>query len=156
MIVYTISFTEKGDLLNKKFTDIFQNYSVYCSFKGQIKNGLKEWTKNAFSQADIIIFIGATGIVTRAIAPFITKKDVDPAVIVCDELANFVIPILSDTIVSHSGSVVPSYFTLINDVHPENASFPIDVTLFGIVTFINVLQSSNAFYSIDITLEGTT
>lgn len=56
---------------------------------------LQEWCKNAFSHARLLIFVGATGIAVRTIAPFLKDKFTDPAVLVVDEKADYVIPILS-------------------------------------------------------------
>lgn len=56
---------------------------------------LQEWCKNAFLHARLLIFVGATGIAVRTIAPFLKDKFTDPAVLVVDEKADYVIPILS-------------------------------------------------------------
>lgn len=48
-----------------------------------------------FREADALIFVGACGIAVRGIAPHIRDKTTDPAVVSVDELARFVIPLLS-------------------------------------------------------------
>ncbi len=75
------------------------------------------------------IFICATGIAVRCIAPHIKHKSLDPAVIVCDELGQFAIPILSghwgggnalaekiSRILSHRCNTIP-VITTATDVH---------------------------------------
>ena len=51
--------------------------------------------REMFSQKDALIFVGACGIAVREIAPYVRDKKTDPAVIVIDERANFIIPLLS-------------------------------------------------------------
>ena len=48
-----------------------------------------------FDWADAMIFVGASGIATREIAPHVKDKKSDPAVIVIDERGKYVIPVLS-------------------------------------------------------------
>lgn len=106
MNISLISFTRKGGLLNKKLNNILINIGHKCESYSidkyakeldilSINNSLKDWTKNNFEEKEAIIFISATGIAVRSIAPFIKSKDLDPAVIVIDEGGKFVIPILS-------------------------------------------------------------
>lgn len=51
--------------------------------------------EEAFNNSDALIFVGATGIAVRKIAPYVKDKTTDPAVICVDELAQNVIPVLS-------------------------------------------------------------
>ena len=56
---------------------------------------LSIWTKEAFEGHIPLVFICATGIAVRTIAPYVTNKLSDSPVIVIDELGKNVIPILS-------------------------------------------------------------
>ena len=53
------------------------------------------WAGEKFSDSDALIFIGATGIAVRSIAPYAASKKSDPAVLVVDECGKFVISLLS-------------------------------------------------------------
>ena len=66
-----------------------------------------------FSWADAIIFVGSCGIAVRQIAPYVKEKQSDPAVVVIDELATFVIPLLS----GHIGGANDLARNLANHLH---------------------------------------
>ena len=51
--------------------------------------------QTAFQQGEHLVFICATGIVMRTLAPVMQDKHQDPPVLVLDELGKFVIPLLS-------------------------------------------------------------
>ena len=48
-----------------------------------------------FDTAELIVFISATGIAVRKIAPYLKSKTTDPAVLCMDEMGRFVIPLVS-------------------------------------------------------------
>lgn len=56
---------------------------------------LKAVVPELWKECSVLIFIMATGIVVRHIAPLLQSKDRDPAILVLDEKGEFVIPLLS-------------------------------------------------------------
>ena len=56
---------------------------------------LADWTAAHFATCNGLVYVGAMGIAVRAIAPFAKDKTADPAVVVIDEKALHVIPVLS-------------------------------------------------------------
>ena len=58
-----------------------------------IQKSLSWWTESVFSITDVLVFVGATGIAVRAIAPYVADKRQDPAVLVLDEGGQFVISV---------------------------------------------------------------
>ncbi len=106
MKISLISFTQNGANLGHLLAIFLsvQGYDATVFTAGEYAKGLKiesinkplkEWTKEQFEKADGIVFIGATGIAVRTIAPFIKDKCTDPAILVIDEKGEFVIPLLS-------------------------------------------------------------
>ena len=116
--ILVISFTKQGSRLNreigKKLTEIGYRCSCYTVERFADKNERelclaplpeKEkrsawigqyWGKEAF------LFIGASGIAVRLIAPWVKDKFTDSPVLVMDERAEYVIPLLS----GHVGGAV--------------------------------------------------
>lgn len=60
-----------------------------------LKKDLPAETARLFKKYDALVFIMATGIVVRLIAPLIKDKRTDPAVVVLDEQGKYVISLLS-------------------------------------------------------------
>ena len=107
MNAIVFSFTRNGSAISvtlKKYLDscgfetgIFttKRYKDTDKVLQEIVPSLQGMCKEAFSTCRLMIFIGATGIAIRSIAPYIRSKTKDPAVISIDEQAKFVIPLLS-------------------------------------------------------------
>lgn len=57
--------------------------------------GLDAWTTAHFPHDDALIFVGASGIAVRAIAPHVRDKMTDPAVVCVDEAGRVAVPLLS-------------------------------------------------------------
>ena len=56
---------------------------------------LGPWTAERFADSDALLFVGASGIAVRAIAPYVRDKFTDPAVVSVDEAGRFAVPLLS-------------------------------------------------------------
>ena len=101
------SFSQRGAELSKKvalflaeagYEDIeLATMAKYSAASGVPAYELdyKEAARQAFRSCQTIVFIGATAIAVRAIAPYLQSKLTDPAVITMDEKANFVIPLVA-------------------------------------------------------------
>lgn len=91
-----ISFTKNGNNLNHILCEKMQfiGFSVLKDERLTFCR-LKEWVKDGFEKKQCMVFIGATGIAVRSIAPYVKDKLTDPPVIVIDEKGKYVIPILS-------------------------------------------------------------
>lgn len=85
-----VSFTDVGEVLASRLAQDMGGTSWRCT-----PGGLAQWVGNAFDAADALVFVGATGIAVRAIAPHVRSKAFDPAVVVVDEQGGFAIPLLS-------------------------------------------------------------
>ncbi|MCI5196504.1 MAG: cobalamin biosynthesis protein CbiG [Candidatus Electrothrix sp. AW5] len=97
-----IALTKGGNQLAQRLTThlpesvVLSNLSTLpalstLSTKGNIHNTLAQ----AWQKHDNLICIMATGIVVRGIAPLLQDKQVDPAVVVCDEQGQYAISLLS-------------------------------------------------------------
>jgi cobalt-precorrin 5A hydrolase len=140
MRISILSFTRKGaklSLIIKKglahqvncyaVEDFIENNEEFIPIKSDLKNIIER----IFFEVDALVFIGATGIAVRAIAPFINDKRTDPAVISIDEKGTYVIPILS----GHIGGA--------NSLSEQIAK------LIGAVPIITTATDINNLFSVD-------
>lgn len=79
-------------LVSEKFSGLIQgiNNPSTC-YTGPFR----EQIKDLFNHYDQVVFFVSLGAVVRLIAPHLQSKDVDPGIIVVDDAAQFVIPVLS-------------------------------------------------------------
>lgn len=59
------------------------------------EDSVTNWAEKQMQQKNALLFIGASGIAVRAIAPWIKDKTCDSPVLVMDEMGKYVIPLLS-------------------------------------------------------------
>ena len=79
-------------LASEKFQDLLAD----CTNPTQFYTGpFREQIEALFQKYDQIVFFVSLGAVVRLIAPFLKSKDEDPGVLVVDDAAQFVIPVLS-------------------------------------------------------------
>ena len=99
-----LSITNNGRELALRIKEIMKDVDVFfikkdTDYKNDevivVNKGLKEFIPKVFDKYDYLIFIMATGIVVRTIAPLIISKFSDPAILVMDEKGNNIISLLS-------------------------------------------------------------
>ena len=87
-----IAFTENGrNLINKIQKSMEINLDIWNSEEEPVR----DFIARKYVNTNGFIFIGAIGIVFRLLKDHITTKDKDPFVVVCDDRANYIIPVLS-------------------------------------------------------------
>ena len=110
MIKDLICFNENGRKIARKINSAAQKAGIECANlffcnsgstqEGFQSTGLDDFARRGFSEGHALIFVGAVGIASRAIAPYVKDKLTDCPVIVIDDAGTFVIPVLS----GHAGS----------------------------------------------------
>ena len=98
-----ICFTARGLQTALRIREILPESHVWVKMREAgpshgaelVEGSLSGWTQARFADSRLIIFVGATGIAVRSIAPFLMSKQRDPAVLCVDETAAFVIPLVS-------------------------------------------------------------
>lgn len=100
MKIGIIAFTVTGAMLGRGIADHMEGVTLHVPSRLAVTLGelpyetLHQWTADHWDR-DALIFIGATGIAVRGIAPFVKDKFSDPAVISLDEQGKFIVPLLS-------------------------------------------------------------
>ena len=95
-MIRIICLTEVGLQLARRLQHCFINSEEQQQAEVCFKpTSFTETVQHYFMQGDRLIFICATGIVMRTLAPVLEDKYSDPAVLVLDENGHFVIPLLS-------------------------------------------------------------
>lgn len=85
-----VAITKDGVKLGKKIAQCLPHAEFV-----RLKKDLSSEAARFFKKYDALVFIMATGIVVRLIAPLIKDKRSDPAVVVLDEQGRYVISLLS-------------------------------------------------------------
>ncbi len=105
MRIAVIAITRNGALLGRKLRERMGGMELYVSsrYADQVTREcscfepteLKSLISSIWNEFDGFVFIMASGIVVRMIAPLLQSKETDPAVIVIDDAGRFAISLLS-------------------------------------------------------------
>ncbi len=79
-------------LVSEKFRELLETNKQSARF---YSGPFREQIASLFKNYDQIVFFVSLGAVVRLVAPFLKSKDEDPGIIVVDDAAQFVIPVLS-------------------------------------------------------------
>ncbi|MGI6070728.1 MAG: cobalt-precorrin 5A hydrolase [Blautia sp.] len=98
MICFSLTGLAVMERLKKALEE--EHHQVCAAAKGKylpdsMEGTVKDWCRIQFAEADALVFVSASGIAVRAVAPWIRSKKTDPAVVVVDERGSFSISLLS-------------------------------------------------------------
>jgi cobalamin biosynthesis protein CbiG len=99
-VIAVIAFTRKGCALGQKLAQALDG-KIWTTERFAVEFGatpygtLAQWTQEQFAQENGMVFVSATGIAVRAIAPYVRDKLADPPVVSVDEGGQYAIPLLS-------------------------------------------------------------
>ena len=99
-MIAVIAFTRAGCELGNKLAEslggrLWTTERLAGELRHPAAGSLSDWTRQRFSDSRALIFVSASGIAVRAIAPFVKDKFSDPAVVSVDEAGRFAVPLLS-------------------------------------------------------------
>lgn len=89
-MIRIITLTDAGHVLGQTLCRMLDNSALHHK-----PQPFAATVQGFFEQGDKLLFICATGIVMRTLAPVLVNKHQDPPVLVLDEQGQFVIPLLS-------------------------------------------------------------
>ena len=126
---FVLSFTRTGNVLSRKIASEFSRPGVPFSvaYAGEIN--IDDWIWNAWSTADVIIFIGQTDKTIRNFASYVSSPNVDPSVILIDDSGKFVVP-------------------LINRAYVTNDEFIQSIVSFTHATFVDMRETVDTIFDI--------
>ena len=101
--VAVLAITKNGIQMSLKLKENFSDFEIFAPMKFSDNNEKIQWYEESsgqkivdlFKNNDAVICLFSLGAVIRLLAPHIKDKKTDPAVIVIDDNANFVISVLS-------------------------------------------------------------
>ena len=106
MRIALTAFTRRGGALARALSQALAGEGHACALACPARLGedlgfpetyerVGDWAGARFRDADALLFVGASGIAVRAIAPYVRDKLTDPAVVSVDEAGRFAVPLLS-------------------------------------------------------------
>jgi cobalt-precorrin 5A hydrolase len=95
-VITIVCLTDAGHLLAQRLTGLLSSLAPAEQTRILFKpKPFKQKVQQAFSASESLIFVCATGIVIRTLAEVLDNKHRDPAILVLDEIGQYVIPLLS-------------------------------------------------------------
>lgn len=91
MRLYYLAFSARGLALAQTLAAALGGEAVRCG--GPVT--LAGWTAEHFTTGAGLVYVGASGIAVRAVAPHLVHKAEDPAVVAVDEQGHFAVPLVS-------------------------------------------------------------